>query len=164
MSAPPPAPSSPSTLSAEELARLAHSHFDAMWNELRAAGAVARAAYHPVEVARRHPLAAAAVAGALLGFLLGRSRGAPAQSPPDAAQPAGRAAARSVLSGLASAAAGVLPRLADAWLARRSAKRSQDPQAPPEEGPPTRSGPSAQSGGEASGPCAPASGPPSARS
>ncbi len=120
------APSRLSELSPEELERLARSHLDAMWGQLRAAGAAARANYHPLNIARRHPFAIAAAAGALVGLFIHRRRRAAARPAAAAPETLGRTFARSLFSNLATAAGRALPALASLWLARRSAQASQD--------------------------------------
>ncbi|HUT36527.1 MAG TPA: hypothetical protein VNE39_23770 [Planctomycetota bacterium] len=120
-----------SALSPDELERLARSHVEGMWGELRAAGAELRASVHPVNVVRRHPLAAAGAAAALVGFLLHRRRRS-SVAPPVAAGAAGeslgRRFTRSLLSNLASAAGRVVPALAAGWLARWTASREEPPE------------------------------------
>jgi len=130
MSAPEPDHPSLGDLAPDELERLARAHVDGLLNEIRTAEVVVRTEYHPLGIARRHPVATAAVAGAagllLARWLRGNSRRAAAG--PSAPAPGGggllaSTVARSLLSGLAESAGRTLPDLLFAWLARASAPR-----------------------------------------
>ena len=109
------APSDLSRLSPDELKRLAKEHMDGVFAELKGAWTHVRERCAPAHVARKHPVATAAVA-ATAGLLIARAlrrRIAPAPSP------APRRGLAGVLLGLAGAAAThLLPRLLDAAWAR----------------------------------------------
>lgn len=115
-----------SELSAAELARLARSHVDAMWDELRAASAGLGAVCHPRNVARHVPLGAAALAAGALGLVLGIRRGAMSGAPPAGAaggrESIGRRVANAVAASVANAAGRAVPAFVGFWLARRQRK------------------------------------------
>ena len=116
-----------SDLPPEELERLRQAHIDSMFDEIRAAGASLRASWHPLHLARRHPIAVAAAAGLALAWLLRKGRrpsaSAPSEAVATAEPPPGRAFARSFLSGLASSAGRALPALITWGLARHGPSR-----------------------------------------
>ena len=106
-----------SELTPEELELLALSHVESMFLEVRSACAVVREEYHPVKLAKRHPVATvllAAAAGFLVVYAL-RSRGGGGRR-----EGTGNGLLASFFAGLAGAAGRALPGLAAAWLTRRN--------------------------------------------
>ena len=107
-------------LTPDELELLALEHVQIVFNELHATGAVAREKFHPLNLAKRHPVIAVGIAAAA-AFLLFRSlrhKSAPA----NAQTPAPHAPDffDSLLAGAASAAGRALPALLASWLTRQS--------------------------------------------
>ena len=113
-----------SKLTPEELEALALEHVESMFIELRATGEVAREQYHPVKLARRHPLGAAGLAAAAAAaFMLFRHRRR--KSTGNSGEQAAAAAPRwfdSLLSEAAGAAGRALPGLVASWLMTRRSK------------------------------------------
>jgi hypothetical protein len=108
--------------------RRMQEHLSGMWAELHAAGEELRSQYHLLNLAARHPFAAAVIAGAAAAFgirALKRAAAPPAPPAPAAPESLRRGLARSLLSGLASAAGRVLPALAAACAARSSRSGQQ---------------------------------------
>jgi hypothetical protein len=126
MSATNPAPTHLCDLSSEQLDRRAREHVDGFFGEVRGVGEHVRTEWHPLNLARKHPVATAAVIG-VAGFAVARllrgkrraARGSVAAGPNCAAEPIGRTVGRSLLLGLAGAAATMLPELLVAYLRRR---------------------------------------------
>ena len=112
-------------LSPEELDRRAREHVDGFFGEVRGIGEHVRTEWHPLNLARKHPVATAAVIGvagfAVARLLRGKQRAArsAAAEPIRAAEPIGHTVGRTLLTGLAGAAAMALPELLVAYLRRR---------------------------------------------
>jgi len=121
-----PAPSHLCDLSPEELDRRAREHVDGFFGEVRGVGEHVRTEWNPLRLAGKHPLATAAVIG-VAGFAVARllrgkrreARSAAGPEPIRAAEPIGRTVGRTLLTGLAGAAATMLPELLVAYLRRR---------------------------------------------
>jgi hypothetical protein len=117
-----------SDLPAEELDRLARAHVDGFFGEVRGAGEHVRTEWTPLALAKKHPVATAAVVGAgglAVVLLLRGGRRTPrsaAAEPIRAVEPLGRTVGRTLLSGLAGSAATMLPELLMAYLRRRNAE------------------------------------------
>jgi ABC-type Fe3+ transport system permease subunit len=118
-----------------ELERLAHGHVDRMLADIQAAGARIKADYHPLAIARRHPVAAVAAAGAagllLVRLLRSSQRGAGASLPQGgaASQSLNRTFANSLLSAIAGAAGRALPGLVLSWSAHQQKSEHPGPKA-----------------------------------
>lgn len=118
-----------SDLPAEELDRLARAHVDGFFGEVRGAGEHVRTEWTPLTLAKKHPVATAAVVGAgglAVALLLRGGRRTPrgaAAEPIRAVEPLTRTVGRTLLSGLAGSAATMLPELLMAYLRRRNAGR-----------------------------------------
>jgi hypothetical protein len=120
------APTRLSDLPPEELDRRARAHVDGFFDELRGVGEHVRTEWRPLKLARKHPLATAAVVGvaglAMARLLRGTRREARAGDGPEtirAAEPIGRTVGRTLLAGLAGTAATAMPELVRAYLRRR---------------------------------------------
>jgi hypothetical protein len=110
----------------EELERRARLHVDGFFGETRAASGRLRTELDPLNLVRKHPVAAAAAIG-VAGFVVARmirgSRRAPASAaagPAGAPELVGRTFSRSLLTALAGAAARALPDLLSFLLRRAS--------------------------------------------
>jgi hypothetical protein len=114
-------------LTPDEIERLAQEHLNGMVAEIRAATSEVRARAHPVNIAKKHPLAVAALAGAaafLLVRLLSSTPRASAAPPPPGGEtpqrPAGRTLGGTLLAGIGVAAGRMLPSLIRWWLTGRA--------------------------------------------
>jgi len=119
----------------EELDRRARLHVDGFFGETRAAAERLRTELHPLNLVRKHPVAAAAAIG-VAGFVVARwVRGSRRATNGAAARPAGppesvgRTFSRSLLAALAGAAATALPELLLPLLRRAVAGRPGEPEA-----------------------------------
>jgi hypothetical protein len=134
-------------LSADELHRLAAAHIDAIHGELSAATSEVREAWSPTKLARKHPVATAAIVAAVAaggGVLVARmlKRRGTAQAPADNAEAAAtedttsaavggqpsvnRIFTTTLISTLAAVASQVLPALLLTMLDSHARKRPQE--------------------------------------
>jgi len=119
----------------EELERRARLHVDGFFGEIRAGAGRLRTELDPLNLVRKHPVAAAAAVG-VAGFVVARmvrgSRRAPngaAAGPAGPPESVGRTFSRSLLVALAGAAATALPELLLPLLRRAVAGRAGGPEA-----------------------------------
>jgi hypothetical protein len=119
----------------EELERRARLHVDGFFGETCAAAERLRTEFDPLNLVRKHPVAAAAAIG-VAGFVVARwvrgSRRAPggaAARPAGPPESVGRTFSRSLLAALAGAAATALPELLLPLLRRAVAGRAGEPEA-----------------------------------
>jgi hypothetical protein len=106
-------------LTPEELELLALEHVESVFIELRATCQIVREQYHPVKLAKRHPLVAAGLAAAAASMLIRYLR-------PKAAGSSGqKAAVPRLFDSLLSGVAGVLGRMLPGLLASSLAHQSK---------------------------------------
>ena len=106
-----------SDLPSEELDRRARAHVDGFFEELRGVGEHVRTEWNPLKLAVKHPLATAAVVG-VAGFAVTRLLRGKRHKACGGAAAGPESVGRTLLSGLAGAAATVLPELLMTYLQR----------------------------------------------
>lgn len=107
-------------LTPEELDRRAHEHIDGFFEEMKGAAGLLKARYHPVSIARRHPVGTAVVVGVgallLARMIVSRPSAKPAPPPSEA----GRSFRGSLFSSLAGAVGRLLPEILLMIVAQRA--------------------------------------------